>query len=143
MRREQVLKLCANHRINPSIKLDKLTEKQMTWYVQDCSEDEPHPEILLAKFSHEEDATRFKVEFEKVQQILLENPAGPGSPSTVKTVEKAPNKLSSLVAKAAEGSWKCDGCLTVNKPGVMKCVCCQSDANQDFGRCLAHCFSQH
>lgn len=131
MRREQVLKLCANHRINPSIKLDKLTEKQMTWYVQDCSEDEPHPEILLAKFRHEEDATRFKVEFEKVQKILLENPAGPGSPSTVKTVEKAPNKLSSLVAKTAEGSWKCDGCLTVNKPGVMKCVCCQSDAPFD------------
>ena len=43
---------------------------------------------------------------EKVQKILLENPAGYG--------------------------WiLCDECLTVNKPGVMKCVCCQSDAPFD------------
>jgi len=70
MRREQVLKLCANHRINTAIKMENVTEKQVTWYVQDCSEDEPHAEILLAKFRLEDDATKFKKEVERVQKIL-------------------------------------------------------------------------
>lgn len=88
MRREQIFKLCANHRIIPSLKLENLNEKQLTWYVQDCSEDEPKAEILLAKFRHEEDAKKFKEEFEKAQKHLLENPTAPESPSVVKPKEK-------------------------------------------------------
>lgn len=78
MRREQVLKLCANHRINTTIKLEKLNEKQLTWCAQECGEDgQMHPEILLAKFRHEEDATKMLVEFEKVQKLLANCPGTP------------------------------------------------------------------
>jgi len=83
MRREQVLKLCANHRINTALKLENVTEKQLTWYVQDCSEDEPHAEILLAKFRLQDDATNFRNEVERVQKILLENPSGSSQSSEV------------------------------------------------------------
>lgn len=92
MRREQVHKLCANHRISTTLKLENVSEKQITWYVQDCSEDVPHPEILLAKFRHEEEATKFKTEVEKIQKILS-NPSAPSKSDSsdavviIKTVE--------------------------------------------------------
>lgn len=122
MRREQVLKICANHRINPSIKLEKLNEKQLTWHVQDCSEEQPRAETLLIKFRHEEEATKFRTVFTEVQRILKANPSDATESSSVKT-EAVPNKI---VSKVAEGSWKCDGCLSLNKPGTTKCACCET-----------------
>ena len=126
MRRDQVLKLCANHRISPLIKLEKVTEKQLTWYVQDCSEDEPHAEILLAKFRLEEECSSFKAEFERIQKILSDSPTAMPSPSVNKILPTTNNinKLASLVAK---GGWKCDGCLTINKDNNNKCACCEAD----------------
>lgn len=124
MRREQVLKLCANHRINPDIKLENLNEKQLTWHVQDCSEEQPRSEILLAKFRHEEEATKFKTVFQEVQKILKTNPSNPTISSGLKT-EVIPNKIS-LANKLDAGSWKCDGCLSMNKPNTTKCACCET-----------------
>jgi hypothetical protein len=100
MRREQVLKLCANHRINTALKLENVTEKQLTWYVQDCSEDEPHAEILLAKFRLQDDATNFRNEVERVQKILLENPSGSSQSSEVVKAVSSSAKLVSTAAKA-------------------------------------------
>jgi hypothetical protein len=126
MRRDQVLKLCANHRINASIKLENVNEKQLSWFVNDCSEEEPHAELLLAKFRHEEDAQKFKSEFENAQKCsgsLTKNQNTTAALVPSKTIE---NKISSLVKQAEEGSWKCDGCLTINKPNNAKCACCET-----------------
>lgn len=68
MRRDQVLKLCANHRITPDIKLETMSEKQLRWLANDCSEGHPVPELLAIKFRLEEDAKAFQEAFHKAQQ---------------------------------------------------------------------------
>ena len=97
MRREQVLKLCANHRINTTIKLEKLNEKQVTWCAQECGDDgQMHPEILLAKFRHEEDASKFLAEFEGVQKSLANGPGTPLKSTNSKPAEDNGRRDSSL-----------------------------------------------
>lgn len=68
MRRDQVLKLCANHRISADIKLEFMNEKQLRWLANDCSEGGPSTELLAVKFRHEEDAKSFHENFTKAQQ---------------------------------------------------------------------------
>jgi len=69
MRRDQVLKLCANHRILPEIKLELANEKQIRWSTNDYSENEAKHEILLAKFRHEDEALE---NFENLRKSLSE-----------------------------------------------------------------------
>ena len=71
MRREQVLKICANHRINSSMTIKEISNKQYSWLATDFSENEPKSELLLAKFKLAEEATEFKNEFEKVLHLIL------------------------------------------------------------------------
>ena len=60
------------------IKLENVTEKQLIWYAQDYSENEPHAEILIAKFRLLDDAASFRNEVERVQKILWANPSESG-----------------------------------------------------------------
>ena len=132
MRRDQVLKLCANHRISTTLKLENVNEKQISWIVTDYSEEIAHAEVLLAKFRHEEEALKFKTEFERVQKILATAPV----PVAAAAATAAPtiNKFSNLVKKAEEGSWKCEGCLATNKPNTTKCACCDTPKPNDSGK---------
>ena len=82
MRGEQVLKLSTNHRISildelsTAIKFEPVNYNKFTYYVQDCSEGEPYANSFLVQFFIEKDFIRFKVEFEKVQKMLLEKSDG-------------------------------------------------------------------
>ncbi|XP_038051028.1 E3 SUMO-protein ligase RanBP2-like isoform X2 [Patiria miniata] len=69
MRREQVLKLCANHRITPDMKLDPLqsSDRSWVWHAIDYSEDEPSHEQLAIKFKTAELAHEFKRRLEELQ----------------------------------------------------------------------------
>jgi E3 SUMO-protein ligase RanBP2 len=116
MRRDQVLKLCANHRILPEIKLELANEKQVRWSTNDYSENEAKHEILLAKFRHEDEAQRFKAEFEKAQTQYSSStsPSKPHASATVKKSESKPcigaGSLAELI-KTEKGSWSCTQCL--------------------------------
>ncbi len=67
MRREQVLKICANHRLNQNMILEELGPKQFKWSAVDFAEgNEGKAEVLLARFKLPEEGTSFKKEFEKV-----------------------------------------------------------------------------
>jgi len=116
MRRDQVLKLCANHRILPEIKLELANEKQIRWSTNDYSENEAKHEILLAKFRHEDEAQRFKAEFEKAQTQYSSStsPSKPHASATVKKSESKPcigaGSLAELI-KTEKGSWSCTQCL--------------------------------
>jgi E3 SUMO-protein ligase RanBP2 len=126
MRRDQVHKLCANHRIDPSIKLETVNEKQLRWFVNDCSEDEPHPELLLAKFRAEDDVTKFRAEFVKAQQILSANPSTQKQqPQQPKQSIDKPNNLANTL-KTAPGTWNCSTCLSQNKAESGKCASCET-----------------
>jgi E3 SUMO-protein ligase RanBP2 len=129
MRRDQVLKLCANHRISPDTKLELINEKQVRYLINDCSESaEPHPEYLTIRFRNEEDAKKFKSEFERIQSELTKV----GSSTATKTVptnnnvNNNSNTKNGLASLIKQGTWSCDSCLTSNKPDVNECAACEA-----------------
>ena len=111
MRRDQVLKLCANHRILPDIKLEIANEKQVRWSANDYSENEAKYEILLAKFKSEDEAKRFKNGFEKAQAQYIVSPMKPvvQSLSQVNLTNGKPSLSESF--KIESGTWSCTQCL--------------------------------
>ena len=124
MRRDQVLKICANHKITGELKLETVTEKQLRWLANDCSEGQAHPELLTVRFRHEEDVKQFRAEFEKAQQaVRLAGPSTTTTSSVNKNVTSVTNTLASLVKK---GDWQCDACYATNKETVDKCACCET-----------------
>jgi E3 SUMO-protein ligase RanBP2 len=141
MRRDHTFKLCANHRITSDIKLEACSEKQLRWLANDCSEGATAlPEYLTAKFRLEEDAKVFKAEFERAQEATSKNKTTSKS-VIVKEEDKGTsnniNNLNSLASllKITDGSWKCVGCLTLNKPDAKKCACCDQakvDNNSNY-----------
>jgi len=72
MRREQVLKLCANHRIVPGMHLAPMTsaESSWCWHAKDFSEVEMREEHLCARFKSNEISLKFKVCFDTCQKQL-------------------------------------------------------------------------
>jgi E3 SUMO-protein ligase RanBP2 len=111
MRRDQVLKLCANHRILPEIKLEVANEKQIRWSTNDYSENEAKYEILLAKFRHEDEAKRFKTEFEKAQTYYKSSPMKPVTQSLSQVnISNGKPSLSESI-KIEKGTWTCSQCL--------------------------------
>ncbi|XP_010285594.1 PREDICTED: E3 SUMO-protein ligase RanBP2 [Phaethon lepturus] len=102
MRREQVLKVCANHWITTTMNLKQLSgsDKAWMWMASDFSDGDAKLEHLAAKFKTPEQAEEFKQKFEECQRLLLDIPL------------QTPHKLvdtgrtAQLIQKAEE--MKCD-----------------------------------
>ena len=82
MRREKVLKICANHfiTIDITLKHGKGSDRSWLWSTMaDISEDETKPERFAAKFQSKEIADKFKAKFEELQEkkssFIPESPA--------------------------------------------------------------------
>nr|BAG64086.1 unnamed protein product [Homo sapiens] len=76
MRREQVLKVCANHWITTTMNLKPLSgsDRAWMWSASDFSDGDAKLERLAAKFKTPELAEEFKQKFEECQQLLLDIP---------------------------------------------------------------------
>ncbi|XP_048350365.1 E3 SUMO-protein ligase RanBP2-like isoform X2 [Sphaerodactylus townsendi] len=76
MRREQVLKVCANHWITTTMNLKSLSgsDKAWMWLASDFSDGDAKLEQLAAKFKTSEQAEEFKHKFEECQRLLLDIP---------------------------------------------------------------------
>ncbi|KAK9970051.1 hypothetical protein ABG768_028189 [Culter alburnus] len=76
MRREQVLKVCANHWITTTMNLKPLSgsDRAWMWMANDFSEGDAKLEQLAAKFKTPELAEEFKQKFEEFQRLLLDIP---------------------------------------------------------------------
>ena len=141
MRRDQVLKLCANHLINTDMKLAPMasSDKAWVWSAADFSEGEMRQENLAAKFKTADKAAEFKTVFEKCQD-KLKKLAESKSDDLKKDSEATKGKvdlkdkgasssqdgkesLTSLF-KLKPGTWTCDGCFVQNGPEIIKCPCC-------------------
>lgn len=74
MRREKTLKVCANHYISPSIKLEENVgnDRSWVWTVMDFAEEPATRETLAIRFANSENAQKFKGEFEKCQKEMSE-----------------------------------------------------------------------
>jgi hypothetical protein len=121
MRRDQLFKLCANHRILPEIKLEIVNDKQVRWMAYDYSDGQGNLECLTAKFRHQDEAKQFKDEFEKAQKAKNTRQENINPTPTINNLIS----LTSTLPKVTVGSWNfCDSCLTLNKPDAKKCACC-------------------
>ncbi|VDN97580.1 unnamed protein product [Rodentolepis nana] len=153
MRRDQVMKLCANHYILPGINIKRHPQKSVAcmWNARDFAIMDPDQydpngtdELFMVTFKTRE----ITDEFEKIVRESLENATSTalggdkkdGEDQTkanletksteVKTqltphTEKSP--LSGIDAfKAKPGSWTCSGCLLVLDESKIKCPCCNS-----------------
>uniref|UniRef100_A0A8C5BH30 RAN binding protein 2 n=1 Tax=Gadus morhua TaxID=8049 RepID=A0A8C5BH30_GADMO len=76
MRREQVLKVCANHWITTTMNLKPLigSDKAWMWLANDFSDGYARLEQLAAKFKTPELASEFKQKFEECQILLRDIP---------------------------------------------------------------------
>ena len=136
MRRDQIFKLCANHRITADLKLEIVNEKQVRWHAQDYSEQgDGRHELLTAKFRHEDEAKQFKAEVEKAQAILASEPPSTTTPKETTTAKKtettASNACAGLKPSLSElfnkdKKWTCQGCYVQNNEDLLKCAACQA-----------------
>nr|XP_054592033.1 E3 SUMO-protein ligase RanBP2 isoform X1 [Nothobranchius furzeri] len=124
MRREQVLKICANHYITADmlLKPNAGSDKSWVWNAIDYADEEPKPEQLAIRFKTVDEAALFKAKFEEAQKVLLK-------PAEKKTQQKKKegNLKDSLAARFAlkEGDWECPVCCVRNKPTDVRCLACQ------------------
>uniref|UniRef100_A0A8C2TMG2 RanBD1 domain-containing protein n=1 Tax=Coturnix japonica TaxID=93934 RepID=A0A8C2TMG2_COTJA len=74
MRRDQVLKLCANHRITPDMNMQQMkgSDRAWVWTACDFADGERKVELLAVRFKVQELANSFKRRFEECQQSLSE-----------------------------------------------------------------------
>uniref|UniRef100_A0A8D0CHT6 RAN binding protein 2 n=1 Tax=Scleropages formosus TaxID=113540 RepID=A0A8D0CHT6_SCLFO len=135
MRREQVLKICANHYITADmvLKPNAGSDKSWVWYAIDYADEMPKHEQLAIRFKTADEAALFKTKFEEAQAALTNSPQEQGQQTEKElpyksTVSKAASKDVGFGAQFAkkEGEWDCDVCSVRNGPTVDKCLSCQS-----------------
>ena len=148
MRREQVLKLCANHYITAAMKLVpmKTSDTSLCWVANDYSEGEVQKEQLCVKFKNVDIAHKFRSCFEDCQLTCGQSSTDqehssadskPAEPTTAKpgavpaTVEQPSASSSSDIPlsslfRAKAGEWECACCYVRNGPDRTACAACET-----------------
>lgn len=127
MRREQVLKICANHYITADmlLKPNAGSDKSWVWNAIDYADEEPKPEQLAIRFKTVDEASLFKAKFEEAQKIV---PKLTENHDQQEKKEESPKESESLATHFAlkDGEWECSVCCVKNRPEQNKCGACQS-----------------
>ncbi|TRY91680.1 hypothetical protein DNTS_003335, partial [Danionella cerebrum] len=139
MRREQVLKICANHYITTDmvLKPNAGSDKSWVWHAMDYADEMPKNEQLAIRFKTVDEATLFKARFEEAQTFLCaqeqtaENKAEE-LPKPQQSAHKGTD-LKSMFCKKP-GEWDCDVCSVRNAPLASLCVACNSSAPFTTGK---------
>ncbi|XP_063504583.1 E3 SUMO-protein ligase RanBP2-like isoform X4 [Pongo pygmaeus] len=139
MRREQVLKICANHYISPDMKLtpNAGSDRSFVWHALDYADELPKPEQLAIRFKTPEEAALFKCKFEEAQSILKAPGTNVATASNqavriVKEPTSHDNKISKAPKRGFEGmfirkgQWDCSVCCVQNESSFLKCVACDA-----------------
>ncbi|XP_067419725.1 E3 SUMO-protein ligase RanBP2-like isoform X2 [Emydura macquarii macquarii] len=142
MRREQVLKICANHYINTDMKLqlNAGSDKSFVWHALDYADEFPKSEQLAIRFKTLEEAMLFKSKFEEVQNILRTSGSNVGTSATrnIGTTRETANQDSKEPCKTTPGTlnfgsqfkkeetWQCSVCLGKNSLAASLCSACQA-----------------
>uniref|UniRef100_A0A8C8D7D5 E3 SUMO-protein ligase RanBP2 n=1 Tax=Oncorhynchus tshawytscha TaxID=74940 RepID=A0A8C8D7D5_ONCTS len=131
MRREQVLKICANHYITPDmlLKPNAGSDKSWVWNAVDYADEEPRPEQLAIRYKTEDEALLFKTKFEEAQKIVPKSPKMQQDQSYRKNnfPELSAPLATNFAAQFAKkyGEWDCDVCCVRNAAKVI-CLSCQT-----------------
>ncbi|ELK30137.1 E3 SUMO-protein ligase RanBP2 [Myotis davidii] len=142
MRREQVLKICANHYISPDMKLtpNAGSDRSFVWHALDYADEFPKPEQLAIRFKTPEEAALFKCKFEEAQNILKTSGAKFSTSETSKATKsgfegmftkkeetcKATKSGFEGMFTKKEGQWDCSVCFVQNESSSLKCVACDA-----------------
>lgn len=127
MRREQVLKICANHYITADmlLKPNAGSDKSWVWNAIDYAYEEPKNEQLAIRFKTVDEASLFKAKFEEAQKVLLQLPENPKPQEKREETSRASESLAARFG-LKEGEWECAVCCVRNKPTDERCVACQT-----------------
>ncbi|XP_061083172.1 E3 SUMO-protein ligase RanBP2 isoform X3 [Conger conger] len=135
MRREQVLKICANHYINADmvLKPNAGSDKSWVWYAIDYADEMPKPEQLAIRFKTVDEAALFKAKFEEAQKVIPKSPQKQEQPPEKEVPPKATSPLAAskesdfgAIFVKKEGEWDCSVCCIRNSPTAVQCVACQN-----------------
>nr|XP_023030195.1 E3 SUMO-protein ligase RanBP2 [Leptinotarsa decemlineata] len=126
MRRDQVHKVCCNHKIlkNMVFKVNPSNSKAIVWHAKDFSEGVLTPETFTVRFKTEELANQFLQTVQTAQTSLDENNKVSGKhhkPETRPRTTSFGDKF-----KPAKGSWECKNCYIVNEGKDSHCVACET-----------------
>ncbi|XP_056412000.1 ranBP2-like and GRIP domain-containing protein 4 [Hyla sarda] len=127
MRRDQILKICANHYINAEMKLKPLaaSDKSFVWHAYDYADEMPKSEQLAIRFKTVEEATRFKTKFEEAQKLLqITEDSSSIQTQSIKAELKAKPISLDVQFGLKPGEWRCDACAVKNKDTTVTCVSC-------------------
>ncbi|KAG7331541.1 hypothetical protein KOW79_005510 [Hemibagrus wyckioides] len=133
MRREQVLKICANHYITADmvLKPNAGSDKSWVWHAMDYADEMPKTEQLAIRFKTADEAALFKQRFEEAQRAILKHPKiqsqmkeHDSKPSVFEDSRKKVD-LKTLFAKK-EGEWDCNVCCIRNNASSKECVACSN-----------------
>ena len=126
MRRDQVLKLCANHWITANMELTPMTASSNSymWLAADFSEEEVTHEHFAAKFKLEEKAEDFKSIFDECVKETQEQESK--TKAVTEDKGKVAEKPSLEKFKPKAGSWECSACYISNDASCVKCVACDT-----------------
>ncbi|KAM3862244.1 E3 SUMO-protein ligase RanBP2 [Diretmus argenteus] len=130
MRREQVLKICANHYITADmlLKPNAGSDKSWVWNAIDYADEQPKPEQLAIRFKTADEASLFKNKFEEAQKIVPKSPEKHDQQKEEASLKPSEPPATTFGAQFAikEGEWECNVCYVRNKAVDMQCVACQS-----------------
>ncbi|EEC01207.1 ran-binding protein (RanBP), putative [Ixodes scapularis] len=133
MRRDQVLKLCANHRILPEMKLGPLAtgDRAWSWFAKDYSEGELNSEQLAVRFKTRELAEQFRQVFESCRdeavQVVPAKVEVAQEAKTEESVQQPSVPLSQLSQfRPKQGTWSCETCYVENPTERAACVACET-----------------
>ncbi|XP_030568184.1 E3 SUMO-protein ligase RanBP2 [Drosophila novamexicana] len=133
MRREQVLKVCCNQRLQPDAKFSYLnnTQNALTWAAPDYAEQEMTTELLCVRFKTAEICKEFYDSVLKAQAVMSQEKPNPEPQN--KQIDKNVNKDTENEThgfgdafKPKAGSWNCKGCYTNNDAAQLYCVACET-----------------
>uniref|UniRef100_T1IZQ7 Nuclear pore complex protein Nup153 n=1 Tax=Strigamia maritima TaxID=126957 RepID=T1IZQ7_STRMM len=136
MRREQVHKVCANHRIEAYMELTKLltSDRALSWAAKDFSEEVESDETFAVRFKSQEMAEKFLQVFQdclkrlktvkpKVKEPEVDRQSKKDDLPKVQATNGSDAPLSELF-KPKEDSWECSTCSVRNDGTNDTCIAC-------------------
>uniref|UniRef100_A0A3B5KZZ9 E3 SUMO-protein ligase RanBP2 n=1 Tax=Xiphophorus couchianus TaxID=32473 RepID=A0A3B5KZZ9_9TELE len=135
MRREQVLKICANHYITADMLLrpNAGSDKSWVWNAIDYADEEPKPEQLAIRFKTVDEAALFKAKFEEAQKVTSKSPEKQKQQEKKEETSKDLGLLASRFA-LKEGEWECAVCDVRNKATAVQCAACNTPNPQSSSK---------
>ncbi|XP_011864224.1 PREDICTED: E3 SUMO-protein ligase RanBP2-like [Vollenhovia emeryi] len=102
MRRDQILKICANHMLRPDMELSPMTNNNKAWFwvANDFADEKVKLEKLCIRFKTKEEAATFKEAFDQARLSL--SVTSPGKASKISEKVSSSDKDSSKKAQSTQ-----------------------------------------